>query len=318
MLNKFLFTFMLAVCMAFTIKAQQDTIIIDDEEVNEDSLNVDDSNDEWDEWSEDWEKDWKNHEKNWDWNFDFFSHKKPAISLVYGQANAKIKDFIPAFAKPYIAEIKIGYSSERNNEGLLINSFDYLYLSNISTKLNQKDPAINDLENDLWRFGFGNSKGYSYRLGTAARITPYYTTTFGWSKLNMFDQPQDSLSNWKLDRFEKTLKFGTSSEGGIKIQIIDQLAIDASYERAIIFPRHLFWKWAGSALIEGAAMWGVDEFVQAVGENSPWATPIVNFVLKNGLAYGLYELRQKNMNWPFESESPLGYDQFKVGLTFTF
>jgi hypothetical protein len=62
----------------------------------------------------------------------------------------------------------------------------------------------------------------------------------------------------------------------------------------------------------------LDTFINEVFKSSPAAGPIVNFVLKNALAYGIYELRQEKMNWPFSSEAPLAFDQFKVGVTFIF
>ena len=93
---------------------------------------------------------------------------------------------------------------------------------------------------------------------------------------------------------------------------------DAGYERSIVFQRHLFWKWAGSAIIEAAAQGLLDGFISEVFESTPAAGPIVNFLLKNALAYGIYELRQDKMNWPFSSEAPIAYDQFKFGVTFVF
>ncbi|HAW08262.1 MAG TPA: hypothetical protein DCW42_03700 [Bacteroidetes bacterium] len=62
----------------------------------------------------------------------------------------------------------------------------------------------------------------------------------------------------------------------------------------------------------------VDSFVKRVRGYSPWATPIVNFVLKNGLSYGLYELRRSKMNWPFNSASPYVFETFKVGMSYKF
>ena len=53
-------------------------------------------------------------------------------------------------------------------------------------------------------------------------------------------------------------------------------------------------------------------------ESSPQAGPIVNFLLKNALAYGIYELRQSDMNWPFTTTPPLSFDTFRLGATFTF
>ncbi|HSP87628.1 MAG TPA: hypothetical protein VLN45_05810, partial [Ignavibacteriaceae bacterium] len=64
--------------------------------------------------------------------------------------------------------------------------------------------------------------------------------------------------------------------------------------------------------------WALDSFVDEIMDSSPYAAPIVGFVLKCALSYGVYELRQDKMNWPFKSAAPLAYDQFKFGMTFTF
>jgi hypothetical protein len=53
-------------------------------------------------------------------------------------------------------------------------------------------------------------------------------------------------------------------------------------------------------------------------DRSPYAGPIVHFVLKNALSYGFYELRKKHMNWPVQTVAPLMYENYKVGLTFAF
>ncbi|MGE5847186.1 MAG: hypothetical protein ACM34O_10705, partial [Ignavibacteria bacterium] len=103
-----------------------------------------------------------------------------------------------------------------------------------------------------------------------------------------------------------------------KIKVLPVLTLEAGYERSIIFPRHLFWKWLGSAGIELIGQWALDEFIDNIMDSSPYAAPVVNFVLKNALAYGIYELRQEKMNWPFNSAAPLAYDQFKFGVTFVF
>jgi hypothetical protein len=53
-------------------------------------------------------------------------------------------------------------------------------------------------------------------------------------------------------------------------------------------------------------------------DSSPYAGPVVGFILKSALSYGIYELRQEKMNWPFSSAAPLSYDQVKFGMTFNF
>ena len=59
-------------------------------------------------------------------------------------------------------------------------------------------------------------------------------------------------------------------------------------------------------------------FINKIFKSSPAAGPVVNFLLKNALAYGIYELRQDEMNWPFPSAPPIALDNVKFGVTLTF
>jgi hypothetical protein len=121
-----------------------------------------------------------------------------------------------------------------------------------------------------------------------------------------------------LKLFNDSFRFGTMTEGGIRIRFIPLISVNAGYERAIVFPRHLFWKHVGSMAIEWAGIGAIDFFVREVMDESPAAGPIISFILKNGLSYGMYQLRREKMNWPFDSAEPLTLDTWRFGLTFTF
>lgn len=273
------------------------------------------------------EKDWEWHRNDSDdWDVDFgFKESKPAISLQYGLAKLDRDDLQSQFVDPNLIELKLGYIKERKAWGtdyIIKHNYKFLYVSNESNELSGKDPVGTEIEIDMWRFGFGKSSGYGYKLGESAAIIPYYSYTMNWSRIDftypniLTFAPDPDLD--VLNLYDESFRFGTSSEGGVSFKIIDNLMLDAGYERSIVFQRHLFWKWAGSTVIESAAQAMLDGFISKIFESSPAAGPIVNFVLKNALAYGIYELRKDKMNWPFNSEAPIAYDQFKFGMTLVF
>ncbi len=284
-------------------------------------LSQDDSTKTEDEWDWHWGEmdDWE------DWVADFgFKKSRPAISFQYGLANMSRTDIQSQFVDPNLLELKLGYIKNRDAWGtdyIIRHNYKFIYLSNESNKLAGKEAAGTEIESDMWRYGSGWSSGYGYKLGKSSAIIPYYSYTLNWSNIN-FNYP-DALTDTSqdvqtLNLYDESFRFGTSTEGGVRVKIIENLMLDAGYERSIVFQRHLFWKWAGSALIEVAAQGLLDSFINEVFESSPAAGPVVNFLLKNALAYGLYELRQDEMNWPFGGEPPIAYDQFKFGLTFVF
>ncbi len=275
---------------------------------------------------EDWDWYWEEWEDWEDWTFDFgFTRTRPAISLQYGIADMSRTDVQSQFVDPNLFELKLGYVKDKDawdTDYIIKQNYNYLYLSNESNKLAGKEAVGTEIESDMWRFGAGWSSGYGYKLGENSSIVPYYSWALNWSNIDFTDpgvltlvpDPDQEI----LNLYDESFSFGTSSEGGVRVKVIENLMFDAGYERSIVFQRHLFWKWAGSALIEAAAQGLLDGFINNIFKSSPDAGPIVNFLLKNALAYGIYELRQDQMNWPFPSEAPIAYDQFKFGVTVVF
>lgn len=255
-----------------------------------------------------------------DWNFAFSEHGQPTISLNYGVSKLGIDKFKGSFAKVNSAEIRLGYLSE--NSKYKINNitkykYNYFTFSNTSNDLTNSTDYKGDIRTKMWQFGFGFEKGYGYNFGVTS-IIPYYAFGLNWSRLEVQDPIRDMDARSYMNYFDESFRFGTMTEGGIKFRIIRNLSLDASYQRQIVMPRLLFWKASGSAIIELIGQAAVDEFVDEVVKSSPLAAPIVNFVLKNALSYGIYELRKEKMNWPFETMAPLTYNTFRVGMTFVF
>ena len=278
------------------------------------------------------------HDDNWyDWeNYEWFGwefHGQPFIELNYGLGIAKHDKLVSKFADVGLAEIKLGYATQESYyfDNIIEFHDKYLFGSKFSADLKSASVTIGNMKSDLWRFGFANRSGYGYKLNNFS-ILLYNGSGFVWSKLDMIDYPaktyllttppmsiEDARRDTDiLNRFHDSFRFGTLSEGGVRIEVASFASIDFGYEAAVIFPRHLFWKQIGSFIIEESAIGVLNHFIDEVADSSPYAAPVVNFLLKNGLSYAFFSLRKANMNWPFTTEAPLTYETFKLGLTFTF
>ena len=265
----------------------------------------------------------------WDWDFDFFDkdkaveRHKPTVELQYGFTNPTYhKDvFSGKFSKNFEIDLRLGFSdlySAAEDPDILDYSFKYFYLKNISADFGSVDKKQDEVEVQAWRFGFSTSDGYGYRLGDHGNILLYHDNGIGWTKLDFKDTVVNQLDQQALDLFGDAIRFGDNFEGGIKVRIIKPLALNMSYERSLVYPRHMFWYWVASGLIEEAGHGMISYFVGEILESSPEVAPVVNFVLKNSLSYGFYELRKKRMNWPIETVPPMMFDGFKIGITFIF
>ena len=262
---------------------------------------------------------------HWEWEeFDEWSgwgSKKPTISLNYGFSDISRTDVEAPFADNNLIELKLGYTHKKITkyaDYIEKRNFNYGFLNRNASKLAGSSGTASDIETNNWQFGVGWSGGYGYKMGGEASVTPYYTSSLTWTNLDFAGDSLSPNDERIKELYDETFRFGTSSEAGVRIQATSLIALEAGYERSIVFERHLFWKWAGSGIIEIAAQGALDVFIKEVFKSSPAAGPIVFFVLKSALGYGIYELRQEKMNWPFPSAQPIAMDNFKFGVTLTF
>jgi hypothetical protein len=263
-------------------------------------------------------------EDSWQWEMSeelkAWANKKPAISLNYGFSSLSRKDVEAAFADNNLLELKLGYTYKRNKYADYIekSTFNYLLVNHNSTDLAGGSTTASDIETNNWQFGVGWSGGYGYKVGTDASVTPYYASSFTWTNMDFSDKLLSTNDERVKELYDESIRFGTSSEAGMRVQATKLIVLEAGYEKSIVFERHLFMKWLGSGIIEIAAHSALDIFINEVFQSSPSAGPIVFFVLKSALGYGLYELRKEKMNWPFPSAPPIAFDNIKFGVSLTF
>jgi hypothetical protein len=175
-----------------------------------------------------------------------------------------------------------------------------------------------DLSAQVRRFGFGNRLGYGYKLGPIA-ILPYSQHGLVWTGIKTDrSETLNSFDRSILDRYEDAYRFGMNTEGGIKIQLFNFLAVNGSYELAVVYPRHIFWPWLGSYMIMHAGVGLVSVFADDILHSSNIFSPLFYFILKNGIAYAFYQGVKEKMNWPFESEVPMTMESYRMGISFTF
>lgn len=270
---------------------------------------------------------WRWH---WDWedNWGGWIHGKPSIEVNYGLGQPKHDKLNSKLTKVGLSEIKIGnVSFDEIDENVVEFNEKYGFISRMATSLQNGTANISELNSDLLRFGVGKRSGYGYDFNNV-KILPYNEVAAVWSKLDMKDYPVSILpvlsigqaenDTQILDRYNNEFRFGTLNEGGIRLEVGRFMSLNAAYEAAVVFPRHLVWKHAASFIIESIGEKALDNFVDEVLDSSPAAAPIVNFLLKNGYSYLFYTLKKDRMNWPFKTETPLTYETFKFGVMFTF
>jgi hypothetical protein len=262
--------------------------------------------------------------KHWEdrWS-EYMSHRSPAMGLSYGWGQSSLDGAKQSLYSPRTAELRLGGFRQvecDESPNVLDLKNDYAFLGLAQKDLGAKvNPG--EINYTAWRAGFGWERGYGYALaGTAdgPSISLLSSHAVQWTNIALKDGINNGPDSLLLGSYENGLRFGTRSAAIVRVHVLPMLAIDAGYERSVVYRRHQFWPWLGSAIIQGCGDAAVDRFVRRVLSSSPSAAPVVNFVLKNALSYGVYELRKKNGNWPFNSEAPMSNSAFTVGMTFVF
>lgn len=250
---------------------------------------------------------------------------RPTIAMRYGFAETDRDGFTADFGKSGALDLQLGYTNIRPFRGydhLVKVGANWISFANFSTDIASEKPSASELESKAWRFAFGHSEGSGYSLGShEGMILPYNSWSMGWSVSEIDEEDTATLSNKNkraIKPFDNDTRFGTSWEGGLRIAPARILAFEAGYEQGIVFPRTKFWFWAMSTILEEVAMGAIDEFIDSIADTSPRSAPVVGFLLKTGLDFGLYELRKDKMNWPFDTAPPMTYDTFKFGICVTF
>lgn len=255
-----------------------------------------------------------------DWSFKDY---RPYVEANYGVGLFRHTRFTDdnLFDNHGYAEAKLGYGRiVTYREYVLDMDERYLFGSYSNKDMNQFDSDTDPekIQSEMIRFGVGNRLGYGYQIGFMS-ILPYQQSQFLFSRLNT-ERPDglDSNDIDILNRYEDSYRYSISTEGGVKFRVFETLSLTAGYEAAVIYPRVVFWPWLGSAIIQSIIVGGISRFAEDIVDHSNFLGPLMYAILRNGAAYGVYLGTREKMNWPFNSETPLTHETFKIGVSFAF
>ncbi|MFP4367988.1 MAG: hypothetical protein ACLFR2_00250 [Candidatus Kapaibacterium sp.] len=276
------------------------------------------------------ENEWGNR-----WDMEFWEpdlvikFDRPVIELNYAITQNDIyENFGSKFSEDGLAEIRLGFKDKYQLDTLNpIFKFNFggLLLSNITNKMAVESADNREIKVDMWRLGFFSNDGFGYGVRSSVALNLYHGGSIFWTSFDYkglpdgsLTTPADSADKLRLERYSEGIRYADSFEAGMNIVIANSVSINAAYERGVLYERYIFWYWAGNVLIEEIAHALTDSFINEIRKASPMAVPVVNFVLKNALSYGIYELKKSKMNWPFNSASPYMINNFKLGVQVLF
>ncbi|MFC2131776.1 hypothetical protein ACFLSQ_10105 [Bacteroidota bacterium] len=245
------------------------------------------------------------------------------IGIFYGYSGFSYqhKDIFSKLAPAFLTEVQYGFTRMEENylkSGLVHFASETAFLGNYSSHMTLKQLKSEGKTTDCWRFGFNFSNGYGYDSGKIGRILLYHSGSIAWYKID-FENPGESVKEQqRYDVFDEKFRFGSSFGTGVRHYFYDGFSLDIGYEHSLVFPKFLTGKWMTSAFTELLIQRTIDFFAEDLINKHKDYFPVYNFFIKNAVSMAFYELRRNQMNWFFDSEPPVNYDRFRLGLSFTF
>lgn len=252
-----------------------------------------------------------------------FSDRRPAVGLFGGTTSFGRKDLSAPIENAIAFGIELGFRrsnvigatavTSTHSDGITISYHKGADVVAIT-------PDISPQSINAFRIGVASRNGYGYKFGSGNEGVSFLhgSSALSWTVLNADDDSLAIATNQPLARFGSGLRFGEAWMPAIEFRVADPVSIQLQYTWAQVYPRHMFWYWLGSGTIEAVADGLTVWFVKEIGLTSPTVTPIMYFLLRNGVSAAFKALRANRMNWPFNTEAPLNMHTFSIGATVQF
>jgi hypothetical protein len=246
----------------------------------------------------------------------------PEIEIMSGINHSSInKDFFSTEFNPVTTiGAKFGFFYNKDleqNQNLSKFSKILIYFENNSSDwLNLSERENYSIDGNGFKFGIGKISGYGYKIGSNSYIILYQGGTMSWSETSYSGILQNKIDSTYMKMIGDDNRTGNSMECGVKAIFNKHFFITGAFEKTSIYPRYMFWYRNISEVLHAVAQSGLNHLnIYIFNENSIYF-PILNFVTKSALSFGFYELKRKQMNWPFKTVSPIIDDGFRIGVSY--
>jgi hypothetical protein len=245
----------------------------------------------------------------------------PFIHVDIGYGFPGQESFASTFSSVGTAGLKMGYTTYDRSQSYVY-KLDEKYLFGKYTSSDIRETLATADESTInttsWSFGLGRKIGYGWKVGPFSLI-PFNQNQLVLSGLK-FTYPESipqSEANY-LARLEGDTRFGVSTEGGVEFNVAKAIAVTASFEGAVVFPRFVFVQWLGSYAAQSISNTLISYFSESIVKSSPLLGPIMYLILKNAISFAWYYAIKREQYWPIPSETPFTMETIKVSASLTF
>jgi hypothetical protein len=248
----------------------------------------------------------------------------PFIHLDLGYGFPGHQSFASTFSHIGTVDLKMGYTTYDKSQSYVYKLDEkYLFGKYASSDIGEKINPLSDADQSAinttsWSFGLGEKVGYGWKVGPFSLI-PFNQNQLVLSGLK-FTYPDSILQSEAnyLARLEGDTRFGVSTEGGVEFYVAKAIAVNASFEATVVFPRFIFVQWLGSYAVQSISNTLISYFSESIVKSSPLLGPIMYLILKNAMSFAWYYAIKREQYWPIPSETPFTMETIKLSASLTF
>ena len=224
------------------------------------------------------------------------------------------------FAPAYLMEIKYGFfriDTAYSRSRLVKTASEYTFIGNMSSHMKPRNWVSPGLTTDNWRFGFGFTNGWGWRIGNKSRLILTHAGDLVWSHIDIEQSLSERERQKYLDDFDDIYKFGNSYSSGISL-IMGGVSISTRYEHLAVYPSVVGGKWLASSSLELVLQRSIDYFSQELINRNTLFAPVLIYTAKTLLSTAIYEMKRNKSFFPFSSTAPINYDGVQISIKYLF
>ncbi|MFN8368468.1 MAG: hypothetical protein U0Y96_14620 [Candidatus Kapaibacterium sp.] len=246
--------------------------------------------------------------------------KKPTITMLYGLSGVSIHGNTSTINTVGSIDVGIGGIHVRpvgkdstvgdvSRSGVLLGFFSPDYTSKTDTA----KPIVKG-----WKIGFLNTSGYAYLdSDKEPTLSLLHEGSMVWTSVNS-TIPAGNLDGPSISAFDHSY-FGYQTGAIVRYNVTNGIALDAQWQRGVLYNDFSFFGWLGSVIIEQVGVGLLDGMVMdGMKKKSVKSLPVANLILRTALSFGFSELRRSTQHFPFKSSSPMIFDGFRIGTSISF
>ncbi len=234
----------------------------------------------------------------------------PKLNFEYGNNFYKGMPFKDNIQRTNFLSMNFGEEQIYEKDNVIKSNIDLWRFSYKGWQMNDKNN--NKLKYDVWSLGLQENTDWGYKFDFFT-FQPTVKKFYELSKVKFNNKMDYTDTHFVafLNRYEGNFRYSYTNVYGVNVKLWN-VGIGVSYNQQVIYPRIVFWKVAISELLEKISWEIVDGFFKNLPAG---AKPVFYSLFNAGIKYGWTKLRTDNLNWPYQSEKPMVFEN--VGLSFT-